>query len=244
MEPCWFTAKWRATRATTRGEAPGPQADRREQGRAGRNRFVADGRFVAKLAQARGLLSLLVMVPVAILVAFSPLRFPAQSYGHLACQSVGWLLFLAGAILRWWATLYVGGKKSIALITDGAYSVTRNPLYLGTYLLALSAGVLAQSATFCAGAVVVGVFYLITVSVEERKLHLLYGDSFEAYCQRVPRFLPNFRLLQCPEILSVWHRGMRSELIRMCRWVSIPFICELFNHLRAEAWWPIWFELP
>jgi len=219
-------------------------SDRREGEQAGCKRPVADGRFVAKLARARGILSLLVMIPVAVLVAFSPFHFPAPSYGHLACQCVGWLLFLIGAMLRWWATLYVGGKKSIALITDGAYSVTRNPLYLGTFLLALSVGVLAQSATFCAGVVVVGGFYLNTVSVEEHKLRLLYGDSFHAYCQRVPRFLPNFRLLQCPEILSVWHRGMRSELIRMCRWASIPFLCELFNHLRAEAWWPIWFGLP
>ena len=225
-------------------EARESDHDCREGEPAGCRRPVADEELLAKLARARGILSLLVMIPVAVLVAFSPLRFPATSNGHLACQSVGWFLFLTGAMLRWWATLYVGGKKSIALITEGAYSVTRNPLYLGSYLLALSAGVLAQSATFCVGVIVVGGFYLVTVSVEERKLRTLYGDSFDAYCRRVPRFLPDFRLLQCPEILSVWHRGMRSELIRMGRWVSIPFVCEVFNHLRTQAWWPMWFELP
>jgi protein-S-isoprenylcysteine O-methyltransferase Ste14 len=201
-------------------------------------------RIAGGLATARGIISLLVLVPLGIGVAASPLHYAAGSDGHLVCQCAGWLLFLAGATTRWWATLYVGGRKTRDLVTEGAYSVTRNPLYLGTFLLAMSMGVLAQSATFSLGAVAVSLFYLITVLVEENNLRSLHGDRFQAYCQRVPRLLPNFRLLQSREILSVHLCGLRAELIRMCRWASIPLVCELFNHLRIEAWWPIWFELP
>jgi protein-S-isoprenylcysteine O-methyltransferase Ste14 len=52
-------------------------------------------------------------------------------------RSAGWCLW-PGATLRLWSTLYIGGRKRVVLVSDGPYSLCRNPLYVGTFLIALS----------------------------------------------------------------------------------------------------------
>ncbi len=179
------------------------------------------------------------------MAVFSPLHYPLDSWGQFACQSAGWLLFLAGAAMRWWATLYLGGRKSKELITEGPYSVSRNPIYIGTFALALSIGVLSQSVTFLLAVLVVSAAYVIvTVSLEESQLRAEHGEQFRAYRQRVPRFIPKPSLYSSPGTISVRTSGLWAEFIRACRWALIPGACDLVAHLRAEAWWPTWFTLP
>jgi protein-S-isoprenylcysteine O-methyltransferase Ste14 len=179
------------------------------------------------------------------MAAFSPLHFPLDSWGQFGCQCAGWLLFLAGATMRWWATLYLGGRKSKELITEGPYSVSRNPIYIGTFALTLAIGVLSQSVAFSLAVLVVSAVYVIlTVSLEESELRAEHGEQFQAYCERVPRFIPKPDLYHSPGTISVRASGLWAEFIRACRWASIPIACDLIAHLRAEPWWPAWFALP
>lgn len=186
-----------------------------------------------------------ILVPVAAVAGFSPLRYRPDTWEHFLLECVGWLLFTAGAALRWWSTLYIGGKKSHQLISDGPYSITRNPIYLGTCLLTLSVAVLAQSLVFLLAVLLVATAYVgLTVPDEEQTLLAIHGDRFREYCQRVPRLLPNLRLLRAPKTVEVHVQGLTAELIRACRWVWIPLLCDLLTHLRCESWWPTWFLLP
>jgi protein-S-isoprenylcysteine O-methyltransferase Ste14 len=197
------------------------------------------------LFQSRGWIGILVLIPVGAGVLFSPLHYPLDSWPHFWFHCLGWLLFLAGAAMRWWGMLYLGGRKIVNLVEDGPYSISRNPIYFGTLLLVLAIGVLQQSGSFLLAVAVVAVAYLIlAVSVEERNLRARHGDRFEAYCRRVPRFFPRFRLFHSPAIIDVHVRGLWSEFVRTWRWASIPIVCELVAHLRAEDWWPKWFTLP
>lgn len=82
-------------------------------------------------------------------------------------------------------------RKHAELATGGPYAYTRNPLYLGSFLLAagfLVAGhawlpVLPVAAYFA-------VFYTAVMRREERELRSLYGAAFDDYADRVPLFLP------------------------------------------------------
>ncbi len=38
------------------------------------------------------------------------------------------MLFLAGAAFRFWATLYLGGRKDAVVVDTGPYSLCRHPL--------------------------------------------------------------------------------------------------------------------
>ena len=142
-------------------------------------------------------------------------------------------------------TLYIGGRKSFDLVTEGPYSVTRNPIYLGTLLLTLLIGVWSQSGVFLLTIILVSTAYLaLTVPAEEDGLQSRHGTAFRAYCKRVPRLVPNFRLFHSSGTVDVQASGLLAEALRMCRWAWIPILCSLATHLRSEAWWPAWFSLP
>ena len=131
------------------------------------------------------------------------------------------VLFAIGVVLtgvatvgRLWSALYVAGYKDGTLITVGPYSVSRNPLYFFSALGAVGVGFATETITF---AVVFGLvfwlFYPGVMDAEERKLAELHGARFADYCQRVPRFFPNFRLLVEPETYLVRTDRFRSHLI-------------------------------
>jgi protein-S-isoprenylcysteine O-methyltransferase Ste14 len=193
----------------------------------------------------RAPISIAVLAPAAVGAAFSPLNFPISSWAQFGFHSAGWLIFFAGAACRWWATLYVGGRKSAELVTVGPYSITRNPVYVGTLLLTLSVAAFSQSAVFLLGVVVAAIVYLgLTIPVEENGLRARHGERFEAYCRQAPVFFPRFGRFHSPETIQVHTSGLRIEVVRMARWIWIPILCDLATHLRAMEWWPKLFNLP
>jgi protein-S-isoprenylcysteine O-methyltransferase Ste14 len=80
-----------------------------------------------------------------------------------------------------------------ALITDGIYARMRHPRYV-QFLIALSG--YALIANYLAGYLVVALWgagiYLIAL-LEEKELRDHFGDIYQAYCRKVPRFWPKLR---------------------------------------------------
>jgi protein-S-isoprenylcysteine O-methyltransferase Ste14 len=77
-----------------------------------------------------------------------------------------------------------------ALVVEGIYGRTRNPLYLGLTLIYLGLGVAAGS--FWAIGLVVPLLWVINVGVvkrEERYLERKFGDAYRAYKARVRRWI-------------------------------------------------------
>lgn len=105
-------------------------------------------------------------------------------------RAVAWslLLVVPGLWLRGYASGYV--KKNQELTTTGPYAFVRNPLYLGSILIAAGFAVALES--WAVGAALAVMFIAIYVPVivsEERFLRATFPE-FEAYCRRVPRLLP------------------------------------------------------
>ena len=106
--------------------------------------------------------------------------------------AVAWSLVLVvpGLWLRAYASGYV--KKNQELTTTGPYAYTRNPLYLGSMLIAAGFAVALLSWPV---ALLLAVFFLAiyvpVMASEERFLRATF-PGFEAYCRRVPRFFPRF----------------------------------------------------
>jgi protein-S-isoprenylcysteine O-methyltransferase Ste14 len=191
------------------------------------------------LARSRAWMSITLLAPVAIGAVFSQPNFQPGSWGSLTCQSLGVVVFLLGAVMRWWSTLYIGGRKTNEVVCHGPYSICRNPIYCGTWLMAIAVALMIQSLVFGLALILVGVFYLgITIPAEERKLAREFPQSYAAYCARVPRIVPNFRLYESPEFIELRVAGLRAELFRMLRWTWIPVLCALIVQLRLQDWWP------
>ena len=99
---------------------------------------------------------------------------------------------LAGAALRALAAGTI--RKDSRLATTGPYAWTRNPLYLGSFLLQLGFGIMSGS--WIAAAITILPSFVIYPNVirnEEHHLGRLFPAEFKAYCESVPRFFPRFR---------------------------------------------------
>ena len=96
----------------------------------------------------------------------------------------------AGLALRAYAAGYV--KKNAELTQTGPYAYTRNPLYLGSMLIAfgftLAAGRVRLSVLLVALFLAI---YWPTILSEEQYLRGVF-PGFDAYAARVPRLLPRF----------------------------------------------------
>lgn len=203
------------------------------------------------IARSRAWIALVLLAPVAVAAVLTQPHLHFTGLEEVVLETIAWALFFAGACLRWWATLFIGGRKISELmpygdlVTDGPYSMCRNPLYVGTVLIALSVGVFLQSLTLLAAMLVVGSLYVwITVPIEERRLQKLFGEKFTAYCQRVPRYFPDFSLYTSPPEIIVRFEGIRAEFLRMLQWSTVPLLCYFVEHLRMQPWWPTPLYLP
>lgn len=201
--------------------------------------------FQAWAARSRGWVGLLILAPFTIGALLSTPFVWEGGWGDFGFDAVAWALFFVGAAIRWWATLYIESRKGVSLVTEGPYSLCRNPLYVGTLCMAASVAIYLKSLTFAVGLTLAAVIYLsTTVPVEERRLLAKLGDEYAMYCRVVPRFLPRLNLFRTSSTLEVSTRGLVAESLRAARWIWIPIACELFAHLRAESWWPRILNLP
>ncbi|KJS19019.1 MAG: sodium:proton antiporter [Hoeflea sp. BRH_c9] len=114
---------------------------------------------------------------------------------------------------RLWATLYVGGRKSIQLVQDGPYSVTRNPLYVFSTIGAFGVGMQAGSLLVGAlAALITALVLTVTARQEAGFLRARFGAEFEEYEKRVPMFFPRPSLYVEPETLQILPRRLYSTL--------------------------------
>jgi protein-S-isoprenylcysteine O-methyltransferase Ste14 len=96
---------------------------------------------------------------------------------------------LIGLLIRAYAAGYL--HKQEVLTMTGPYAYTRNPLYLGSSLLALGAGVATRSWISAALLLVYfAVFYSMVMRREELELRQRHGAAFDAYAKAVPLFFP------------------------------------------------------
>jgi protein-S-isoprenylcysteine O-methyltransferase Ste14 len=128
---------------------------------------------------------------VALLLFIKPIY--DSSHFDLWLEIGGALSITCGLGVRLWCTLYIGGKKNRDLLSDGPYSLCRNPLYAGSILAAFGIGLQTEMLTFAVlcGMICIFVFQIV-VRREERFLLAEFGEPYRRYLKDTPRFLPRF----------------------------------------------------
>lgn len=105
--------------------------------------------------------------------------------GYLA----GLAFLVAGHAVRIWGSGYL--NKLNELITAGPFAHTRNPLYIGSFLLLCGYALMAWRLDVAAIMLVLFVlFHGGAIRYEEQLLRERFGDSFDDYCKQVPRIFP------------------------------------------------------
>lgn len=193
----------------------------------------------------RGKVGFVLAAPLVLLLLVSYPTVGENTTAGIALNVAGWLVFGLYVTFRLWATLFIGSRKDTELQSEGPYSITRNPLYFGTFCFALSTVLLLKSLTL-AFVVLVGFFFYsrFVVRAEERFLAGKFGEQFALYCHGTPRFVPALSRFRSPETVTVSLRACRAEAKRLWTAFLFPVAVEIMLQLRMSAHWPHWFRLP
>lgn len=158
-----------------------------------------------------------------------------------SCELAGFVLLAVAALGRLWCLVFIAGKKNKTLLTQGPYSVVRNPLYVFSLLGAVGFGLAVENPWL---AVFIGIcfvaYYPKTVAREERRLSSIFGAAYAEYCARTPRWIPDLRLYREPRTLVVHPANIRQGILD-AMWFLWAFMLwealEEFRHLGIVHTW-------
>jgi protein-S-isoprenylcysteine O-methyltransferase Ste14 len=109
----------------------------------------------------------------------------------LLLMAVGITVALTGLLIRAWSSGHIVKNRDLAV--SGPYKYTRNPLYLGSFLLGL--GFMIASGVWWLILLFVVLYlgiYFPVMSVEAEELTAIFGDKYKEYAEKVSLFLPWF----------------------------------------------------
>jgi len=125
--------------------------------------------------------------------------------------ATGYALMLAGEGLRLWSVGYTGfttrtrNVGAAVLVTSGPYARTRNPIYLGNFILALGACVAFNAFMPWILIAFTALFtfqYHFIVRLEEETLKEKFGGLYARYVENVSRFIPSLRRYREPSAVA------------------------------------------
>ena len=107
-------------------------------------------------------------------------------------KPVGYFLLVPGLIL--WGSaviqLLVGFSKG-ELVTTGAYSIARNPIYSSaTFFILPAVALMTLTWVYFVVSVFLYIGVMIFIGEEERQLTMAFGQEYEDYMKRVDRLIP------------------------------------------------------
>ena len=101
----------------------------------------------------------------------------------------GLLVAVVGIGLRIWAAGHLEKWKRLAV--GGPYQFTRNPLYLGSFLIGVGFTLASSRLGLCVCFLLLFILvYRPVMKLEEKELRKLYGADYQRYKERVPLFSP------------------------------------------------------
>ncbi len=139
-------------------------------------------------------------------------------------------------------------KHQIAetLNTTGAYSVVRNPLYLGNFFMGL--GVALFHRLWWLTLIYIlsfWIYYERIIFAEEAYLRDKFGDKYMDWAKRTPVIVPNFRLYKKSDLIFSVKNVLKREYNGFFAVVFVLFIFEtigdliVMNKLEIDLMWAI-----
>ena len=170
-------------------------------------------------------------------------KFLLQSWKKEALDEVfdalGVTILLFGFLFRISARGLKAGKSCNGkkLITDGLYSLIRNPMYFGTLLIGV--GIVLVLFKWWVFILFLSIFLLIyipQINKEEKELSKYFGDEYRLYCEKVPRYFPNvlalFRIDVRDYLFLEWS-GVKKELPSLIGVIIVVTAIEIWEDVRA-----------
>ncbi len=149
----------------------------------------------------------------------------------------GMIIILKGVLLRMSARGYkkANSRKSESLVTDGPYSLVRNPMYLGSFLL--GAGFVLIVWPWWSLPAFSGLFYMRfkkQVVKEEALLTEVFGKEYKSYCHKVPRVFPSCKQIlkfKLKDVINIEEAFSTKEKRGLIGWPVLAVLMESFQEI-------------
>jgi protein-S-isoprenylcysteine O-methyltransferase Ste14 len=141
-----------------------------------------------------------IRVPLGFVFAGAYIWMARPTFSSIVAGS---LIALLGLTVRALASGHV--KKNEVLTVSGPYAYSRNPLYLGSLILAAGFAVAARS--WWVALIAACIFFVIYAPVIRSEEEFLgaHFPEFEAYAHNVPRLFPRIRPYRSSSNSFSWH---------------------------------------
>lgn len=149
-------------------------------------------------------------VPLGFLFAAVFLIFARPEPLTLA---IGGAVAVIGLLIRAWASGHI--RKNQKLAVSGPYAYTRNPLYLGSFVLGI--GFTIAAGVWWLGLIFIILFlgiYLPVMRVEAQDLTIIFGAEYEEYARQVPLFFPRLTAYRTDAPKFDWNLYLRYREYR------------------------------
>jgi protein-S-isoprenylcysteine O-methyltransferase Ste14 len=189
---------------------------------------------------------LLVVVILGLaLMLVSESRWPNNTWPRETIEWAGIALMVVCILGRTWCSLYIGGHKHKTLITEGPYSVSRNPLYVFSIIGAIGVGAQVGSIVIAiTSGFIVWMVFLATTMREESALLASFGQEYREYVARVPRFMPRPSLWRAATVIPVRPSTVMTTFADALFFlVAIP-VAEGIKYMHATGYLPVLISLP
>lgn len=182
---------------------------------------------------------------MAILVAMSSSKWEHTSpLVAAALFGLATVLVAIAALGRLWCSLYIAGYKTKSLVTDGPYSMCRNPLYFFSLLGAIGIGLATETLTIPLIILVAfAAYYPGVIRGEERTLKGRHGADFSTYIATVPRFFPKWRYPSEPETYVVKPIVFRRHIMSALWFIWLLGAVEVVEAFHESHFLPVIFEV-
>lgn len=193
---------------------------------------------------------------IVFIAVISSILFPTiflrQSMGSFLDEVLsvfGIAFILLGQLFRVSSRGYKSehSQQGYALIQGGPYTLVRNPMYLGIFLIGLGIVlILFKWWAICIFLLVFIARYILLIFEEEKKLRAIFPKDYQAYQQKVPRIIPSLAMIlqkDIVEYLPLKLSWLKKEMPSVIPVLGAVILLKSWKNIRNEGWQALPLEL-
>ena len=138
--------------------------------------------------------------------------------------AIGFFFMMFGTFFRAWASGYI--NKNMELATDGPYSMTRNPLYFGNFILGVGIAIASNSLY---GYIIFAIYYFVffpaLIIIEKNRMKKLFGEKYDKWAKHLNSFFPSIKKLDFSGFnISFYMKNREYKVIYFTLFIVITLI--------------------
>ncbi len=148
--------------------------------------------------------------------------------------AIGFFLSIAGMFFRAWASGYI--NKDTQLATKGPYSLTRNPLYFGNFILGL--GIAVAGDNIYSYAIFLAYYFLFFPFLmirEHKRLKKKFSAEYETWAKDSHSFFPKFKKVKGRDFnISFYMQNKEYRVLYFSLFTFAIMILKVLKNIRTH----------